>query len=66
MRQHIDDYHGHIVVHHNGSLQPVAILVDCGDTIRLDDHRQEPWTTEEAREIGAALIGWAIRKERDK
>jgi len=34
--------------------------------VRLDDHRQEPWTTEEAREVGAALIGWAIRKERDK
>lgn len=27
MKQHIDDYHGHIVVHHDGSTQPVAVLV---------------------------------------
>lgn len=63
MNQHHDDYHGHVTVHHDGSTQPVAILVDCGDTVRLDDPRREPWTTEEAREIGRALIGWAVRKE---
>ena len=63
MNQHHDGYYGHVTVHHAGSTEPVAILVDCGDTVRLDDPMREPWTTEEAREVGAALIGWAVRKE---
>ena len=65
LTQHRDDYHGHVTVHHAGSTEPVAVLVDCGDTVAVHDPRKEPWTTEEAREIGAALIGWAVRKEQD-
>ena len=64
LRQHRDDYLGHVVVHHDGSPTPVAVLVDCGETVRVEDVRKEPWTTDEAREIGRALIGWASRKER--
>ena len=64
LRQHIDDFLGHVVIHYDGSTQPVALLVDCGDRVRVDDPLREAWTTDEAREIGRALIGWASRKER--
>ena len=67
MKQHIDDHLGHITVHHDGSTEPFGVLVDSGDTVTVgvNGYFAGPWTTEEAREVGRALIGWAVRKEQD-
>lgn len=61
-RHHIDEYYGHVVVAHDTTASAFAVLVDGGDVVSLDEHHRGPWTEDEAREVGSALIGWAGRK----
>lgn len=60
--QAVDDRRGHVVVHVEGSPFNIAVLVDMGVTVRIDERWIGPWTEEEARSVGSALIRWAGRK----
>lgn len=61
LAQYVDPIHGHVRVH-DDITTTVAILVDCGETVRLQDNYLGPWGEDEAREVGSALIAWAARK----
>ena len=59
---HVDEYRGHVVVMRDTVDSTVAVLLDMGDVVRMDGKFLGPWTEDEAREVGVALIGWAGRK----
>ena len=59
--QHVDPTHGHVTVYGIDGT-PVAYLLDMGDVVRIDNYGTEVWSEQDAREVGAALIGWAARK----
>ena len=64
MTQHVDAHYGHVVlVDDSGHF---ATIFDLGDVCTVDNgpgmYSTDPWTEEQARELGAALIGRAGRK----
>lgn len=65
MPEYVDAAYGHVTVHHDGSTAPVAVLVDAGDVVSIEEHWRGPWSPEEARMVAAALLGWAMRKRAD-
>lgn len=69
MTIHVDHYYGHVVVTNQDNVRDwhgtLAALVDFGETVSMHDKHLGPWTTQEAREVAAALIGWASRKDRE-
>ena len=61
---HVDDYFGHVTVFAADGVL-IARILDMGDTVRVEHVEgvvYRSWTVDEAREVGAALIGWAGRK----
>ena len=64
MTQHVDPRFGHVVLVDDSG--HYATIFDHGDTCTVENgpgmYSTDPWTEEQARELGAALIGWAGRK----
>lgn len=61
---HVDTYAGHVTVFAANGVR-IAEILDFGDVVRVEHVEgvvSRPWTEDEAREVGAALIGWAGRK----
>lgn len=62
-----DERYGHVTVHSAGAYPNgvVAVIIDTGDTCQIQrEHGSEPvsLTEDEARDLAAALVGWAGRK----